>query len=76
MRHTSDSEVVVTTVVVKGPASRLQSEWQHQLITQAVLAGIARRPATPKREFPRIIYLFISLLLLAGAIFFLYLAVK
>ncbi|HWI65463.1 MAG TPA: hypothetical protein VNT75_26825 [Symbiobacteriaceae bacterium] len=73
MRYRADSEVLVTTVVVKGPVSPLQAELQHRAITQAVMAGVSRRRV---KEPPRIIYLVLSLLLLAGAVFFFYLAVK
>jgi len=77
VRHTSDDQVCITTVVAKGPGGPRQAEWQHQLISRAVLGSTLRTGApTPAKGAPRYSYLVLSLLLLAGAAFFFYLALK
>jgi|GEM_PF-6883466 len=72
MRYTSDDEVCITTIMVRGPVSPWQAEQQHRLLTQAVMGRVSPR----RREVPRELYLGLAVLFLAGAVFFLYLAVK
>ena len=77
MRHTSGSEVCITTVVVMRPGGHLEAEWQHRSVAQALLGGTSRTRVTrPGQGVPRALYLVLSLLLLAGAVFFSYLAIK
>lgn len=89
MRNASGNDLCVTTVVVKGPVSPQQAEWQHQFVTRAVLSGMSAttgaqvypvqrqsQPVRRRKEMPREVYLALAVLLLAGAVFFFYLAFK